>query len=287
VENSCPGTSRTFAQSLHFAHQVSTPYEKPIAIGTDMLLNRTPGPRFGPRTAQGTVGEPAALGPSAERHAQATRQRNAVVYRGALQGKPRFAKFVDTDVAYLPPSPGVTPPDHQSFAVAIWNALWLHETGGSADGYDDDTHHILAGFNTPAGAGLDSLDPDGRIAHTARHAPASLDQSNWKAAVLAASIATFDHRGDGGNAGSPLTRCVAGTYGFDYNFDGFAHYGLLPDLLQDLTNIGLAPNIMNDLFNSAEAYLRIWETCRAHSRQARRVVETDLTKVNVAALEAH
>jgi len=44
---------------------------------------------------------------------------------------------------------------------------------------------------------------------------------------------------------------------FDFNQDGLAHYGLVPDMLQDLRNLG--DNDLEALFRSAEGYLQMWE----------------------------
>jgi len=44
---------------------------------------------------------------------------------------------------------------------------------------------------------------------------------------------------------------------FDFNEDGLAHYGLLPDLLQDLKDMG--DDDAQTLFRSAEGYLEMWE----------------------------
>ena len=46
---------------------------------------------------------------------------------------------------------------------------------------------------------------------------------------------------------------------FDINLDSFAHYGMLPDALQDLTNVGLATPTRRALFNGAEQYIQTWE----------------------------
>lgn len=46
---------------------------------------------------------------------------------------------------------------------------------------------------------------------------------------------------------------------FDYNVDGFAHYGMLPDFLQDVKNVGMPRDAFEALFSSAEAYVRTWE----------------------------
>ena len=46
---------------------------------------------------------------------------------------------------------------------------------------------------------------------------------------------------------------------FDYNLDGLAHYGMLPDMLQDLRNVGLSTGLLTSLFRSAEHYIDVWE----------------------------
>ncbi len=62
----------------------------------------------------------------------------------------------------------------------------------------------------------------------------------------------------------PLARCQAGPLReFDINVDGMAHYGMLPDFLQDLRNIGLSSDDMAPLFRSAYDYVEVWDTCRA------------------------
>jgi microsomal dipeptidase-like Zn-dependent dipeptidase len=70
---------------------------------------------------------------------------------------------------------------------------------------------------------------------------------------------------DGDNA--PLRRLVTGTRHWDFNTDGLAHYGLLPDFLQDLRNVGINQTQMDVLFRSAEDYIQMWE--RADEARAR------------------
>ncbi|WP_170833101.1 PxKF domain-containing protein [Microbulbifer marinus] len=50
---------------------------------------------------------------------------------------------------------------------------------------------------------------------------------------------------------------------FDYNVDGLAHIGLLPDFVADLRGIGLDNHYMDKLFCSAEALVRVWERAEA------------------------
>jgi microsomal dipeptidase-like Zn-dependent dipeptidase len=56
---------------------------------------------------------------------------------------------------------------------------------------------------------------------------------------------------------------VTGFKTFDYNVDGLAHVGLLPDMVADLQNIGLNQHYMDQVFCSAEAYIRVWERAEA------------------------
>jgi microsomal dipeptidase-like Zn-dependent dipeptidase len=46
---------------------------------------------------------------------------------------------------------------------------------------------------------------------------------------------------------------------FNLNTDGIAHYGMLPDVLQDAKNIGMTTEDFSSLFNSAESYIQMWE----------------------------
>lgn len=52
---------------------------------------------------------------------------------------------------------------------------------------------------------------------------------------------------------------------FDFNVHGLANYGLLPDLLQDLKNLGMTTQAFNSLFSSAEDYIQSWEKAVALS----------------------
>lgn len=46
---------------------------------------------------------------------------------------------------------------------------------------------------------------------------------------------------------------------WDYNNDGLAHIGLLPDFIADLRSVGMTDAQLQPLFRSAEAYIRMWE----------------------------
>jgi microsomal dipeptidase-like Zn-dependent dipeptidase len=77
-----------------------------------------------------------------------------------------------------------------------------------------------------------------------------------------------------GNTQHPLDRYTvpggSDARDFDFNIDGLAHYGLLPDFLQDVSNQlkegkGGAVKDLSALFRSAEAYVESWERAEAAS----------------------
>jgi hypothetical protein len=72
-----------------------------------------------------------------------------------------------------------------------------------------------------------------------------------------------------GNVAAPLERNRVGDRDFDYNIDGLAHYGLLPDFLQDVSNqLRKGQGRVHDLgslFRSAESYVATWERVEARA----------------------
>ncbi|MDQ1920274.1 membrane dipeptidase [Massilia pseudoviolaceinigra] len=56
-----------------------------------------------------------------------------------------------------------------------------------------------------------------------------------------------------------VTRNGVTTRSFDINYDGLAHYGMIPDFLQELTVLGTRAEEMGTLFRSAESLIRMWE----------------------------
>ena len=272
VENNCAGTSRTYAQSLHFATSASAARGQAVGMGTDMTLNRMPGPRFGPRAANGLARESfvdTSVEVMREAERQADAQQQAVIYANPLTGRPRFrhidevTAFEEEPLEYIPYRSVSERLSAAALQTGIWNALWLYEAHLPADDFDEDTQQILDGLNAvdPI-AGLSGL---ALKAYRAMHDTGELDLADPVSRLLFRCVSSFTHRHEGGNLTAPLTRCTAGSYSFDYNFDGLAHYGLLPDMLQDLKNVGLAQASFDALFHSAEAYLQIWQICEAWS----------------------
>ncbi len=69
----------------------------------------------------------------------------------------------------------------------------------------------------------------------------------------------------------PIRRSFAYTGGrdFDFNLDGLAHYGMYPDLIQDLKNNGFSPDQLRPLFMATEQYLKMWEQADAAKANVR------------------
>jgi hypothetical protein len=60
-----------------------------------------------------------------------------------------------------------------------------------------------------------------------------------------------------------ITASVTGNRTFDLNYDGYAHYGMLPDVLQDVRVVGMAQEQLSPLFRGAESFVQTWERgCR-------------------------
>ncbi|MFE1955011.1 discoidin domain-containing protein [Streptomyces sp. NPDC059524] len=59
------------------------------------------------------------------------------------------------------------------------------------------------------------------------------------------------------DGGSVIDKQTTGERTWDFNTDGGAHYGMVPDWIQDIRNVG-GEEVVKDLFTGAESYLRMW-----------------------------
>ena len=79
------------------------------------------------------------------------------------------------------------------------------------------------------------------------------------------------------DGGVTIDKQKSGEQTYDINEDGIAHYGLFPDWVEGLRQLG-GDAIVNDMANGAEAYLQMWERaegvppprCRSRSSHMRR-----------------
>lgn len=65
------------------------------------------------------------------------------------------------------------------------------------------------------------------------------------------------------DGGSKLSRQTTGERTWDVNVDGVAHYGQVPDWVEDLRLVG-GQELVDDLMAGAESYLQTWEATTTH-----------------------
>lgn len=64
-----------------------------------------------------------------------------------------------------------------------------------------------------------------------------------------------------------FTEPQVGERTIDFNTEGMAHIGLVPELIQDVLNDGVSKEELEPLFKSAEGYLRMWEKSEQRGAQ--------------------
>jgi microsomal dipeptidase-like Zn-dependent dipeptidase len=69
--------------------------------------------------------------------------------------------------------------------------------------------------------------------------------------------------------GPSLTKCVTGAKAWDFNAEGMAHYGLLPDFIESCRKVGMTKTEQDAFFSSAERFAQMWEKCDASSKNVR------------------
>lgn len=67
----------------------------------------------------------------------------------------------------------------------------------------------------------------------------------------------------------PMSICETLGKRWSINTDGIAHYGLLPDFVQDMKNVGVNPRDLTPLFMSAEYFAQMWEKCERQKTNIR------------------
>ena len=271
VENDCPGSDKTFAQGFQY---VLEQLEVPIGLGTDWnSLLSGPGPRFGTQAANGLQGE---VGQGDPAWAAAIRSERLA-----------DAKAQTAGVAYSPTTPLIDWRDHrfpdsklyegtefESKGERMWQALAVVASGVSlalAPAQTSTTGKItLASMGEQIDpivlelalgmTGMPSLvTPESKF-----HRVGSIYRTQFSRAMedpevvaMADSMMAIQRLWDAmSGPNPPLKRAMAGPKrDFDYNLDGLAHYGMLPDMFQDLKNVGFPPEAMTALFSSAEKYI--------------------------------
>jgi microsomal dipeptidase-like Zn-dependent dipeptidase len=202
-------------------------------------------------------GRTSVVGFKASEYEIGDRQTDLIRRTGGVVGQ-----FVSEDPVVLPP--GFQPPPFEndcagsskSFAVSLWYAL--HRMNWSGVGLATDFAFIpgAAPRFGPEACSADATSDDRRKERLLF--PSQYRRNHQENPVV--------YRTSNSTDDSALSPYHLGPHRqFDFNKDGFAHYGLLPDLLQDVKNIGLPRRAWESLFSSAESYIQAWEKAVKHS----------------------
>lgn len=284
--NHCDGSSTVFAQAFSYALEKMGAHG--LAIGTDINgLNGMAGPRFGPNACASAFAD-GVRGKFTNREVQ--NQSHPVKYSGPWLSfaEPRFTGPSVGTLEGLMGAKEQTRP-YTGDEETVWQAVALFKAGQDharpgknyAGTRENTAHRMAWGFYE---ASISAMRPSGCDALGARNCDPANPFDTFADAraaydVFKGSVMTdFDDHGafeeitrriwnkwkdmeSGTNAA--LQKSVVGIAGagadWDINIDGFAHYGLMPDFIQDTKNNGLTDEDLSPLFNGAEDYIEMWE----------------------------
>jgi microsomal dipeptidase-like Zn-dependent dipeptidase len=284
IPEPCAGSSTSWAQAYLYA--VAKMGGRGVALGSDINgAAGLPGPRFGTFAGYGARND--ALR-TTERRGEIDRQANGVAYLQPIRDH-RWHRFEATGAggydeeesniwqAIAQYQAGFNPaveshPTTDFPEPSMREALELIHVQLSHDWVDHVTQGFwLADLPTPVAAGeLEDWPAEQRAAYLSRvdikDESLTSDQHTLDLVVKIKAIWASWQRMQGDNR--PLVRSTAGPRrDFDINLDGMAHYGMLPDFLQDLKNIGLTAHDLAPLFRSAYDYIQMWDACEHRAAQ--------------------
>ncbi len=284
LQNRCPGSGSTWGEA--YLYVVAKTDGRGVAIGSDINgAADLPGPRFGPLAAYEWRTDSCRVD---ERREVIAQQTNGVRYGGPIRDY-RWFRFDESG-----------PGGYDEVECDLWEGIaeykagfnpWIHEhpaedmpAMGLKTFYRrleqmreqsriDNVARGLWAYDQEleTGQAADTTDwpSEQHAAYLLRRQPAELkevpgDVERWLQRIQ--PIWSLWNQMEGDNP--PLERCMAGPRrDFDINIDGMAHYGLLPDMLQDVRNSGLKVEDFAPLFRGAEDYVRMWEKCVKRARK--------------------
>ena len=269
VSKSCAGSSTSWAQAYLYA--VEKMGGRKVGIGTDTNgFYKLPCPRFGLNAGYFLHYHIPGMGEDKQRQVlrddQVQAQINGVAYSTPIVdiGRYRFEGVLEGEI-------------YDSLECDIWQAVAVYSAG-----LNPWTIHPIPGINgrvenlakglwvgsnelsssSTYGIVLENLTDEQKAAYLVKigGAPSASDPEPV-CAIYRKILPIWQkwHAMRGSNV--PLSRSYAGQRDFDINIDGVAHYGMLPDFLQDLKNVGLTDEDLLPLFCSAEDYIQVWEQC--------------------------
>lgn len=148
-----------------------------------------------------------------------------------------------------------------AFALAYAYANQMLNGHGAALS-SDATYHDMSGPRFGPQACMTDLYPPSHIENQLN--PQFFRSSAQANAVRYTTTSAASAQAKQGQA--PLTPYKQDTITWDYNVDGWANYGVVPDMLQDAKNLGLDDESMSAMFRSAQDYVDAWAKATRVSR---------------------
>jgi len=272
IPNDCAGSSKTWAQM--YLYSVEKMGYRGVALCSDRGMTDFIGPRFGPNSAYTLKDEKLTAYSIDERRRQRLSQTNGVRYDSPLRSY-NGALYENLQMAGILPPLILTYVEEDAWKAMAANEAGLNRTqiaGGRELLKENRVRNFLEGLQIGA---ID--DPGIKTADYFEKAAMFCVKNNRNLNTLPGFNIWFEndrnfiigiynsisqvYRSWNARYGNnqPLRRLRTGNREWDYNTDGMAHYGMMPDFFQDLRNIGLRGDQLSFLFQSAEDYIRMWE----------------------------
>lgn len=279
VANDCDGSSKSWAQN--YLYLLQTIPGKGIAIATDKGFTEGVGPRFGSMAAYKLLEEKTDYLNKTLRQQQRWSQDKAIRYDMPLRDW-NPSRFEDGKI--------------DGFEEDMWKALAYWSTHpelyiskpaeypginnvplSKYDIQKDRIKHLVVGLsitdpnNLLATGVFSGADQPWQQAITYcfshNNVPGDLPRNKYEGLYLNKVQAEYEQwkpvydlwQRMVNGINEPLRKLVNGNRDWDFNIDGMAHYGMIPDFIQDLKNVGIRSDQMIPLFSSAEEYIRMWE----------------------------
>lgn len=276
VANDCAGSTKTFAQM--YLYSVDKMNFKGVGLASDRGMTDFIGPRFGPNSAYALKDEKLISSKIERRKDQRLAQRNGVRYDVPMSSyHPEFYENLEMKGGLLSILDEIIV---TYLEEDVWKLLAALEAGVAKGDLplSREILHVGRIKNFYDGFTIMQLDnPLIKNADYFERAAMFCAKNNKEVTALPGYdlwlpfdkdyIMTMHNTIVGvlhswqskyGN-NQPLRRFKTGNRYWDFNTDGMAHYGLMPDFLQDLRNIGVSPGNLTVLFRSAEDYIQMWE----------------------------
>lgn len=281
IHNSCAGSSRTWAQDYLLALEMFRGGQ--IGFGTDINgVIMGPSPRFGPQAAFPNEGW-------GGRHGQIQAQQNGVAY------EPKYGRPITSSVFLGKAVDPLDDPwqnarydfgysyttDQRNFMVAINIFYWkpnitdaeiqtithaLHDNHSDKEGIGFYVQALRQSYQGKPRDGLGEFWSMGWVVREYRSGHPEVINQAWMQETplkdrFARLLRVWDEYQKIFGKNIPLKRAETHFKQWDINFEGVAHYGMVPDFLQDLANVGLNARDMSPIFQSSEDFARMWTRC--------------------------